>query len=268
MPVTQVDIAKKLKVSRSLVAGVLTNNPLIRTTPANRERVLAAARDMGYAPSAAARMLRGGKTKTIAAAYIKTPEQIGYYFASSMGILAEELGQEGYKLGIKVHHDNDDLEAWLLEMVHSRSCDAVVLWGFDQDVERKGAVIESVGHPFVVRGHHELSHPNWVQTDSDFHGMMRLSVDKLVEMGHQRIGFLGHENGMVYASKYHAGYIEAMTAQFGCAPPTSWRSCRVKMWNQRRPLLTNSKICCASLKVSGRRHSFAGLAGPRCVKSN
>ncbi|HEX7591161.1 MAG TPA: LacI family DNA-binding transcriptional regulator, partial [Candidatus Limnocylindrales bacterium] len=59
-PVTMRDIATATGVSRSTVSRILNNAPLtVPIAARTRERVLAAARDVGYRPNPLARALRG-----------------------------------------------------------------------------------------------------------------------------------------------------------------------------------------------------------------
>ena len=65
MRVTQKDIANRLSLSQSLVAGVLADKPGVWVSPANRDRIQLVAREMGYRPNAAARRLRSGKSDSV-----------------------------------------------------------------------------------------------------------------------------------------------------------------------------------------------------------
>lgn len=66
MPVTILDIARKLSLSHATVSYVLNNRGNVRVSQATRERVLDAAKEMGYHPNQAARALVTGRTHTVA----------------------------------------------------------------------------------------------------------------------------------------------------------------------------------------------------------
>jgi LacI family transcriptional regulator len=65
MPVTQKDIALLKGISRQAVAAALEGDSSSRVSAATREKVLKLARELNYVPNAAARNLRGGKSRTI-----------------------------------------------------------------------------------------------------------------------------------------------------------------------------------------------------------
>ena len=70
--------------------------------------------------------------------------------------------------------------ACLNELVHTRSCDAVVLWGPEALVEEQGTLLEEAGMPFVTNGRHEERHPHWQQVDFDHEGLMSQVVQHFV----------------------------------------------------------------------------------------
>jgi DNA-binding LacI/PurR family transcriptional regulator len=63
--VTSADVAREAGVARSTVSYVLNNTPHQKIPDATRQRVLDAAAKLGYAPSAAARALRSGRSEVV-----------------------------------------------------------------------------------------------------------------------------------------------------------------------------------------------------------
>lgn len=63
--VTQAEIARSLGVHQTTVSAILFNKPGVKFSPAVREKVKAAARKLGYRPSASARALRGVRSGLI-----------------------------------------------------------------------------------------------------------------------------------------------------------------------------------------------------------
>ena len=219
MRVTQKDIARKLNVSQSLVAGVLTNNPAIRTTADNRRRVLAAAHEMDYVANRAARSLRRGKTHVVAFAVSLSEDGLGSLVASGIQGLPLGLAALGYDMLWKILPTaSDQALAALSDMVASNVCDAFVLWGPEPAVREQGELLCRLEAPFIVKGRHERTHPDWPQVDFDHEFMSRRAVEYLASRGHKRIAYLGTGRGQAYSDALLASYRNAMRDYTGHGP--------------------------------------------------
>lgn len=178
---------------------------------------------MGYVPQATAQMLRSGKTKTIVLAYVKQKADVTRQSNASVVLgLAEEMGELGYKVEVKRAPNKSGLLDGLRNVVQARAADVVVLWGLDDEIEEQAALLESLGQSFIVRGYHEDLHPNWVQVDWDHTGMIRRSVDKLAELGHERIAYLGHPAIYGYARRFLHGFHSIVAERFNRTVPENW----------------------------------------------
>lgn len=95
--VTTTDVAKEAGVSRGTVSYALNGDPDRVLTDATRQRVLDAAERIGYQPSAAARLLRGGRRRNI---LMLSPDADGFDPALGRFVeaVARELGARGYSL--------------------------------------------------------------------------------------------------------------------------------------------------------------------------
>jgi len=82
--VTQEQIAKKLGLSRQLVSFALSGHPHVGKS--SREKILAAAKKMGYRPNPHARALKRGRTGIVA---LWVPDQISSHYSR----VARELGR-------------------------------------------------------------------------------------------------------------------------------------------------------------------------------
>lgn len=221
--VNQLDIARRVGVSRSHVAKVLSGNPRTTVSAEMRKRIMDAAREMGYAPNAAARMLRSGSTQNIVLAYVRPSElEFGAVSPTIVHAMAEKLGGRGYKLEVVYAQDNDSLMRLLRDCAQSRAADAFVLWGYEQEVEQQGALLESLGQLFVARGYYDDKHPNWAQVDFDHRGMMFQTVDRLLELGHDRIALLTHGNDLRYTANYRKAFDAVIHDRFHRQTPPEW----------------------------------------------
>ncbi|HWD39516.1 MAG TPA: LacI family DNA-binding transcriptional regulator [Fimbriimonas sp.] len=215
------DVAAKLNLSPALVSGVLNNRPHIWASEETRARIIAAAKALNYHPSAAAQALSMGKTDAIVFVYKRLPSA-AYRLAYSglMDALSSELQSAGYDLTVANFATQEEVLDHLQKLASSHACDAVVLWGREEDTEPQAMLLESLNLPFVVKGRHESAHPHWQQVDFDHEMMTRRAVEHLSALGHKRIAYLGfpHDEGFVRALR--AGYIGAHAEFFGAAPNT------------------------------------------------
>lgn len=221
MPPTLRDVAAKVKLSPSLVSGVLNERPGIWASQETRQRVLLAARELNYRPHSAARALRSGKTQNVALVYVAPDQphhQTGY--SSVMEALARFLYAHGYQLLVQPLATQADALAHLREMARTRACDVVVLWDTESNVEEQGLLLTRMGMPFAVKGRHEERHPDWPQVEFDHEAMMAGAVDLLAkEHGRTRFAFIGYGSGAVYETRFLDGFHAAARAATGRPVP-------------------------------------------------
>ena len=94
--VTSVDVARASGVSRATVSYVLNNDVRQSIPEETRERVLKAARDLGYSPFTAARILRVGHSQLV---LVVLPfEQVDPAMARYLKALEEGLAARGFTL--------------------------------------------------------------------------------------------------------------------------------------------------------------------------
>jgi LacI family transcriptional regulator len=204
------DVAAKLNLSPALVSGVLNNRPHIWASAETRARILEAAKALNYQPSAAAQALSRGKTDAIVFVY-KRLNSAAYRLAYSglMDALSSELQCAGYDLTVANFATQEEVLLHLQKLASSHACDAVVLWGREEDTEPQAQILEGLNLPFVVKGRHEKAHPNWHQVDFDHEMMTTQAVEHLVSLGHRRIAYLGFPHDEGFVRSLRAGFAES-----------------------------------------------------------
>ena len=101
--VTSTDIARAAGVSRTTVSYVLNDTPGASVSDGTRARIHAAAERLGYAPSAAARTLRRGRSDLVVAVLPDWP--VGTLVEGLLDHLTDALAVRG--LFVLVHHHRD-----------------------------------------------------------------------------------------------------------------------------------------------------------------
>ncbi len=94
--VTSADVARVSGLSRATVSYVLNNNPRQSIPPETRERVLKAARELGYHPYTPARILRAGYSQLVLV--VIQFEQVDPSIAHSLKELEARLAARGFSL--------------------------------------------------------------------------------------------------------------------------------------------------------------------------
>lgn len=108
--VTIADIARGLGISKAAVSYALTGRPGVGAD--TRQRVLAAAEQMGWYPSSSARALTGAETGAVGLVLSRPPELLTFetFFVHLLAGVEEVLAERGSSLLLRVIGDHPDEE--------------------------------------------------------------------------------------------------------------------------------------------------------------
>ena len=201
------------------MSGVLNNRPNAWASAETRTRILDAARELNYQPSAAARALSRGRTDTAALVYRRL-QGAGFRLAYTglVDVFSAELQAVGHDLMVSNFATQDEVLEHLERLVRTRSAEAYILWGREQDTEAQGMLLESLKAPFLVKGRYEVTHPHWHQIDFDHEGMMAQAVRHLVSLGHRRLAYIGFTHSDAYVQALQRGFVQAYREAFDTDP--------------------------------------------------
>ena len=96
--VTSADVAREAGLSRATVSYVLNDDPRQRIPEPTRKRVLEAAERLGYLPYGPARLLRGGRSKTVLLLTPSVPEAAQPVGSGIIAALADALAEHDLRL--------------------------------------------------------------------------------------------------------------------------------------------------------------------------
>ena len=213
------DVAERVNLSPALVSGVLNGRANVWASEETRTRVLEAARDLNYHPSTAAKALSNGKTNTVALVYRRlqgTTYRLAY--TGLVDAFSEKLQDRGYDLMVSNFATEEEVLTQLRRLANSHACDAVILWGREADTEPQGELLDSLKIPFLVKGRHEVRHPEWRQIDFDHEWMMGEALEQVAGLGHERIAYLGFPHDDAFVGALRRGYAEAHRRLLGREP--------------------------------------------------
>ena len=182
---TSQHVAKRAGVSRTTVSFVLNNAPLSDSiSEETRERVLAAARELGYVPDAAARTLASGRSRTLG---LILPEahhlEVDAYIPRLLFSLTELSNAHGFRMLVEFLRNGE--RNGYRALVNAKHIDGLLVLNPRTDDEYLTELISS-GFPIVLLG----------SVDSPAEYSVRqtpaaeIAVQHLVELGHECIGHI------------------------------------------------------------------------------
>jgi len=186
--VTISDVARAVGVATSTVSRALTQPG--RVSDAMRERVLAAANELGYQPNPHARSLTSGRTQSIA---LVIPDVTNPYFFDLIRGTQAQAKARGYRHVLVDTEESTEMEAATLAELSS-SVDGVVLAASRLP---DAALLEASERVPLVVVNREIPTVPSVVIDTP-RGMVQ-ALDHLVSLGHSSVAYLA-------------------------GPPTSWSS--------------------------------------------
>lgn len=215
MAVTSTDVARASGVSRTTVSYVLNDTPGVTISDATRRRVLETAAELGYAPSAAARTLRAGRSDLVLAVLPDWP--IGPVLDDLLEELADALAERG--LSMLVHHGRGDHPlSRLWRAVQPRTVVGFTAFTPDDLRAMTQAGIQVVDAAGDDAADAEAAGTAALGTAQEHIG--RLQAEHLVRGGRTRLGWAGTTDRRLddFARRRLAG-VAAACAQLGVAAP-------------------------------------------------
>ena len=181
-------LAQHLNISIGTVSRAL--NGKVDVNAGTRQRVLDAAAALGYSPNQSGRSLRHGKTHLIGVMIPTSREKtlLDFGFAEVLDGIRRVVAGQKHDLAVFLYSADDDPFAHLRRVAERRLADGLIIADTLRNDARIDYVIDN-SIPFVAFGRSRSGgHHQWV--DIDFPGAVKQAVDRLVGLGHRRIGLV------------------------------------------------------------------------------
>jgi LacI family transcriptional regulator len=233
-PPVLADVAARVGVSASLVSRVLRGDDRIHVREDTRQRILAAAKEIGYVPHVQARNLQASKAGAIGLVVHDVGNPI---YAPIIRGVQETVSAHGSVLMLVDATAVTD-EAALLQLSASGRVDGL-LWQAAGQPELATQVEVAAGHvPVVLVNSRPLaelcsSGPRGLRPHGptpllpavrlDEESAMRLAIQHLAELGHTRIGFVAGAAGSDVSERRRAAYRKTMGG-LGISAPRRWEA--------------------------------------------
>lgn len=197
--VTTHDVAERAGVSQPTVSLVLSRNARARIAPETRERVILAARELGYVTNVVARSLVSSRSYAIG---IIVPDLRNPFFAEVVSGAERVVAEAGYAVLLcetrEIPRDRH-IQALLERQVDGIMVDAV------GGASLPAAMLEGANLVLIDEP------PNkWPGVASDALGAGRLAAEHLLSLGHERFGFLGPSTNVHAIRMRERGFVHAL----------------------------------------------------------
>lgn len=200
------EVAAAAGVSISTVSYALSGKRPI--SPDTRRRVVDAARRLGYAPNAGARMLAGRVTHIFA---LTEPLRRETHAPTHMSfVLAAAVAARRHDYDILLLTDQQASEG-MQRVTASGLVDAILVLDVAPDDERV-AIARTITTPTVFIGIPD-DHEGLDCVDLDFEAAARLAVDRVADAGHRRVALIGQPASTYRLSNFPPRVRRAVAAQ-------------------------------------------------------
>lgn len=206
--VTILDVAAHAGVAISSASAALNDRKGV--SEATRERVRAAARDLGYVPSMRARSLSAKRAFAIGFVLQRPPDVLESdpYFGAFLGGIEETLTPRGYALVLHQGSSEHDTALRYRELAANRRVDGVLIDEVTVDDPRV-ELLRSVGLPGVGIVPESVDFPLPSVRQGSAAGIIEL-VQHLARHGHRRIAHVSGAARFVHTREREAAWRDAL----------------------------------------------------------
>jgi DNA-binding LacI/PurR family transcriptional regulator len=207
VPVSIKDIAREAGVSHTTVSRALRGNSLIsgETTRKIRETAL----KLGYLPSAAARSLKTNRSQALGVIVSNIDDP---YFSEILQGIEEIAQRSNYSLFIAASQRDPEREICIVQAMREHRVDGVIICSTPFSDEQSQN-FSKYGIPIVVVNNQAVEDYRYSIYHDDVDGSRQLTRH-LIQLGHQRIAYLGNSISGRTTQDRLAGYRQEMESAY------------------------------------------------------
>lgn len=181
--VTIVDVAVRAGVALGTVSRVINNKESV--APALRERVNAAARELGYLPNSVAQSMRTQSTQVVGCMVSDISNPL---FSAPVSAAEEVLHRHGYSMMLSNSRNRAETEAEILTLFQRRRFDGLIVTLSKEDDPDILKLLANCTIPTILL-ERESSLPIDAVSVDHFGGTLQ-AMNYLIKLGHRRIGLV------------------------------------------------------------------------------
>lgn len=201
-------LAHHLGMSKTTVSRALNGYPEVNVR--TRERVLKAAKEVGYQPNPMARSLALGRTNVFGIIYPLLPSDLGDpMFLDVVAGMSSALEAVSKSLIIAPVSPAAEQPAYQ-QIVRGRRVDGLVV-GRTLVRDERIAFLSKAKFPFVAHGRTELKAP-YAWFDYDNEAGIRIAMERLLGLGHQRVALISAPLELNFARQRKDSFVATLAA--------------------------------------------------------
>lgn len=200
--VTLQDIARVLNISHTTVSRALADSPKISAE--TKLRVRNAVEQLGYVPSASARMMRGARSSLVG---LVIPDIQNDFYATVARTIADFLATHSMQLMLSVTDEDSDRELRELRTILESRPAGIIIVATATPRAETVALLNNVATVQLVRVHPRFTAQ---AVAIDDHEGVRAATQHLLSYGHTRLGFIDGDTSLSTARNRFAGFEDAL----------------------------------------------------------
>ncbi len=191
------DVAERAGVSKGAASFALNGKPGVSAE--TRSRVLQAAADLGFSPSATARALAGRRSDTLGLILTRIPEMLGSdpFFPPFLAGVESVIAPLSRALTLRFVEPDQEVAAYT-DIARSKRVDGVIVADLRVDDPRPG-LLADLDLPFVTLNRPDIFSAGPAVCLDDQQGV-RDAVDHLVALGHRVIAHVAGPRNYLHAN--------------------------------------------------------------------
>lgn len=187
---TSSQVAERAGVSRATVSFVLNDVPNKGISEKTRQRVLDAARELGYLPNVAARSLAGGSTGTVAVVIARSDHlHFDAYLPRLLSTVNDHFHAYGYKVLIEAADDQDKAPGEFVNLLRGKRVDGLIVANMRSIDRQYVRELSQHGFPVVAPGNGLEPFFSRFTAENDV-TTAQVATRHLVDLGHRRIAHI------------------------------------------------------------------------------
>lgn len=209
MNITIKDVAKRANVAPSTVSRVIADSP--RISEKTKRKVREAMKELGYHPNFIARSLASQSAQVIGIVMPSSANQAlqNPFFPEVIRGISKAAHEKKYALQMSTGEKEDEIYEGVIEMLQGRRVDGVILL-YSRVNDKLMKYLQQNDFPFVVIGKPHQKAEQITHVDNDNYRAAKEATQYLIELGHERIAFVGGNVSYLVTVDRLLGYEEAL----------------------------------------------------------